>query len=73
MKADTKARRRSAACVSGMLTGLAAPSLLISGDLEVLRPRKISTMNDAWQNVGRIIRGSAEQYKDRHGSRDDKR
>lgn len=45
------------------LTGLTAPSLLISGVFSGLPVRHISTLDDAWSDVGHLIRSNAETYR----------
>jgi hypothetical protein len=65
---DPAPRRRSESFLSGFVVGLSAPSFFVSGELEILRRQRISTLGEIWQNVGQTIRSSAERYKGGCGS-----
>ena len=53
------------AFTSGVLTGLAAPAMLLAGAFEILPTTKPTTVREAWRNVGQSIRAGAEQQKRR--------
>jgi hypothetical protein len=65
-----KQSKKSSQCAhstfkQGFLTALASPILFISGAFSRLPVRHISTVDDAWADVGQIMRSSAENYRRR--------
>ncbi len=67
-------RRRARTFADGLVMGLAAPSLLVSGLLTDFSQSRSSGSGDAWRDVGQFIRQSADSHRGvRSGGRDRRR
>ena len=59
--------RRAALFGAGLLTGFAAPALLLSGAFHGVVPRRASSLNQICRDVGQFIRSSADEHERRPG------
>jgi hypothetical protein len=60
-------RRRARTFADGLVMGLAAPSLLVSGILTEYNPSRTSGLGSAWNNVGHYIRQSSDAHRAANG------
>ena len=77
MKASVKTptkRRRARTFADGLVMGLAAPSLLVSGFLMHSGQSRTSGLGNAWKDVGQFIREGSDGHRAaRTSGRDSKR